>query len=303
MADKIIDFKKITDKNLIKLWVEHYKEYAENNEKRLLTKQETQDLYNEGYKRGLGSKLILLYNSLYALQMTARQEINYQILRLFTLSDRYIAGFNKLQELAQLYELKATDKDIVKYREQVAELIIAGVELKLDVEDKNGLLGEEALEEGIKSLKRNILFCRKVQELVEMDIMSDNSKQQIQSAREMILLITGELSNGIDYLKYKLGVGKAKTIKRDEDFYNFINKHIGVEKLVKKMDLLDKIITKHRNSKGLIDYVKEKTGAKVDVEKARKTMFDYPTENYGLTEADIKKIEGDIERLKSLRTL
>jgi hypothetical protein len=302
MADKIIDFKKITDKNLIKLWVEHYKEYGENNEKKLLTKQETQDLYNEGYKRGLGSKLILLYNSLYALQMTTRQEINYQILRLFTLSDRYIAGFNKLQELAHLYELEATDKNIVKYREQVAELIIAGVELKLEIENKKAL-GGEALEEGIKTLKRNILFCTKIQELVDIDIMSENSKQQIQSAREMILLITAELSNGIDYLKYKLGVGKAKTIKRDENFYKLIDKHIGVEKLVKEMDLLDKIIDKHRNSKGLNDYIKDKIGTKIDVEKARKTMFDYPTENYGLTEADIKKVEEDIERLKSLRTL
>ena len=34
MADKIIDFKKATDSNLIKLWVEHYKEQGE---KKLLT--------------------------------------------------------------------------------------------------------------------------------------------------------------------------------------------------------------------------------------------------------------------------
>lgn len=302
MADKIIDFKKITDKNLIKLWVEHYKEYGEEKEKKLLTKKEVQELYNEGYTRGLGSKLILFYNSMYALQMTTRQEINYQILRLFTLSDRYIAGFNKLQELAQIYEIKANNKDIVDYRDKVTELITAGVELKLEI-DNNNTKGEETLDEAIRILKRNILFCSKIQELVDIDIMSDNSKQQIQSAREMILLVTAEISNGIDYLKYKLGVGKTKAIKRDEGFYNFINKHFGVEKLVKKMEALDEIITKHRNSKGLSDYMKDKIGKDVDVEKARKIMSDYPTENYGLTEADIKKIDEDIEKLKSLRTL
>lgn len=302
MADKIIDFKKITDKNLIKLWVEHYKEYGEEKEKKLLTKKEVQELYNEGYTRGLGSKLILFYNSMYALQMTTRQEINYQILRLFTLSDRYIAGFNKLQELAQIYEIKANNKDIVDYRDKVTELITAGVELKLEI-DNNNTKGEETLDEAIRILKRNILFCSKIQELVEIDIMSDNSKQQIQSAREMILLVTAEISNGIDYLKYKLGVGKTKAIKRDEGFYNFINKHFGVEKLVKKMEALDEIITKHRNSKGLSDYMKDKIGKDVDVEKARKIMSDYPTENYGLTEADIKKVDEDIKKLKSLRTL
>lgn len=302
MADKIIDFKKITDKNLIKLWVEHYKEYGENKEKKLLTKKETQELYNEGYKRGLGGKLLLLYNSLNALQITTRQEINYQILRLFTLSDRYVAGFNKLQELAQIYDIKAKDKNIIDYREQVAELIIAGFELKLEIDNKN-TKGEETLDEAIKTLKRNILFCTKIQQLVDTDIMSDNSKQQIQSAREMIILVTGELSNAIDYLRYKLGVGKTKTINRDEDFYKLIDKHFGVEKLVKKMDLLEEVIIRHRNSKGLSDYIKDKINKDVDVEKARIIMSDYPTENYGLTEADIKKIDEDIEKLKSLRTL
>jgi len=302
MADKIIDFKKITDKNLIKLWVEHYKEYGEEKEKKLLTKKEVQELYNEGYTRGLGSKLILFYNSMYALQMTTRQEINYQILRLFTLSDRYIAGFNKLQELAQIYDIKAKDKDIIDYREQVAELIIAGVELKLEIDNKN-TKGEETLDEAIRSLKRNTLFCTKIQELVDIDIMSDSSKQQINSAREMILLVTSEIINGIDYLKYKLGLGKTKTIKRDEDFYKLIDKHIGVDMLAKKMEVLEKIIRKHRNSKEFNEYLKKVIKDHKDIDDAREKMNTYPIENYGLSEADIKDVDDDIQRLKTLRTL
>jgi hypothetical protein len=299
MADKIIDFKKATDSNLIKLWVEHYKEQGE---KKLLTKQETQELYNEGYTRGLGNKLVFLYNSLYALQMTTRQEINYEILRLYTLSDNYIVGFNKLEEIAYIYELKAKSKDVIDYRERVIELLIRGVKMKLEIGDKKAGEGD-ILEIGIVNLKKHILFCKKVQDLVDIDIMSDSSKQQINSAREMILLVTSEIINGIDYLKYKLGLGKTKTIKRDEDFYKLIDKHIGVDMLAKKMEVLEKIIGKHRNSKEFNEYLKKVIKDHKDIDDAREKMNNYPIENYGLSEADIKDVEDDIQRLKSLRTL
>ena len=299
MADKIIDFKKATDSNLIKLWVEHYKEQGE---KKLLTKQETQELYNEGYTRGLGNKLVFLYNSLYALQMTTRQEINYEILRLYTLSDNYIVGFNKLEEIAYIYELKAKSKDVIDYRERVIELLIRGVKMKLEIGDKKAGEGD-ILEIGIVNLKKHILFCKKVQDLVDIDIMSDSSKQQINSAREMILLVTSEIINGIDYLKYKLGLGKTKTIKRDEDFYKLIDKHIGVDMLAKKMEVLEKIIGKHRNSKEFNEYLKKVIKDHKDIDDAREKMNNYPIENYGLSEADIKDVDDDIQRLKTLRTL
>jgi hypothetical protein len=133
--------------------------------------------------------------------------------------------------------------------------------------------------------------------------MSDSSKQQINSAREMILLVTSEIINGIDYLKYKLGLGKTKTIKRDEDFYKLIDKHIGVDMLAKKMEVLEKIIGKHRNSKEFNEYLKKVIKDHKDIDDAREKMNNYPIENYGLSEADIKDVEDDIQRLKSLRTL
>ena len=69
------------------------------------------------------------------------------------------------------------------------------------------------------------------------------------------------------------------------------------------MEVLEKIIRKHRNSKEFNEYLKKVIKDHKDIDDAREKMNTYPIENYGLSEADIKDVDDDIQRLKTLRTL
>ena len=303
MTKKLVDFKKTSDENLLKLWVAHYKKYAEDSERKLFDKSEIQEIYDEGYKRGLADTLMQLYNAIYAVHITARTDLNNGITRLWTHINLYGDEYKRLEQIAEMYsrsDLKPDTDGAKAYREKVALYLLNDPPLKQNDTDEY-TVGEQIIENTVKGLKSSILFCQKAQELVGLDIMSDGAKEQIKSTRQIIKGLLGEIANHIGYLQYTLGLMKdeeGNTTKPNKDFYKLIDNNIGVDKLAKRMAKLEEIIDRQIYNKELMEKLEKRSGEGL---KALKEVEEkYPIESFGLTKGELDGVDKDIKRLSKL---
>lgn len=308
MNKKIVDFKKTSNENLIKLWVAHYKKYAENSDSRLFDRGEVQEIYDEAHKRGLADTLMKLYNAIYAVHITARQDLNNGIMRLFTHCNLYGEEYKSLEQIAELYSissLEAKTDEAKKYREKVALYLLKDRQLKQNDTD-DYTVGEQIIETTVKRLKSSILFCQKAQELVGRDIMSDEAKEQIKSTRQIIKWLLGDIANHIDYLQYELGLMKDENgnlTEPNKAFYKLLDAQIGVDKLAKRMAKLKEIIDIQIHNEELMEELKE-AGKKGEGVKALKELEEkYPLESFGLTKEELDEIDSDIARLSRLNRM
>ena len=303
MQKKLVDFKNTSNENLIKLWVAHYKKYADNSENKLFDKGEIQEIYDEAYKRGIADTLMQLYNAIYAIHITARQDLNNGITRLWTHKDLYGQEYRTLEQIAEMYsrsDLQPQTKEETVYREKIALYLLNDQPLKQSATDEY-TIGEEIIEKTVKRLKSSILFCRKAQELVGRDIMSDEAKEQIESTRQIIRVLLGELADDIGYLQYTLGLmkdEKGKPTERNEAFYKLIDEHIGVDKLAKRMGKLEEIIDRQIHNETLMEALKNAKGVGL-----KEVMEKYPLEDFGLTKEDIDEVNNDVSRLGKLKRM
>jgi len=308
MNKKIVDFKKTSDENLIKLWVAHYKKYTESNGNRLFDKSEIQEIYDEGNKRGLADTLMKLYNAIYAVHITARQDLNNGITRLWTHTNLYGEEYKSLEQIAEIYSissLKAKTDEEKAYREKVALYLLNDRQLKKSDTDEY-TIGEQIIETTVKRLKSSILFCQKAQELVGRDIMSDEAKEQIKSTRQIIKMLLGEIDDHIGYLQYSLGLMKdeeGKATEPNKEFYKLIDEQIGVDKLAKRMSKLKEIIDRQIYKEELMEELK-KAGRRNEGVKALTEIEErYPLESFGLSKEEIDEVDKDIARLSKLNRM
>lgn len=305
MNKKIVDFKKTSNENLLKLWVAHYKKYAENSNSRLFDRGEVQEIYDEGYKRGLADTLMKLYNAIYAVHITARQDLNNGITRLWTHTNIYGEEYKSLEQVAELYSissLEAKTDEAKAYREKVALYLLNDRYLKQNDTDEY-TVGEQVIETTVKRLKSSILFCQKAQELVGRDIMSDEAKEQIKSTRQVIEMLLGEIHNHIGYIEYTLGLMKdeeGKATKPDKDFYKLIDEQIGVSKLAKRMSKLKEIIDRQIHNEELMEELKKAGKESKKVKAFNEVMEKYPIESFGLTKEELDEIDRDISKLNRM---
>ena len=303
MKKKLINFKTISNENLVKLWVAHYKKYSENSESRLFDRGEMQEIYDEGYKRGLADTLMQLYNAIYGVHITARQDLNNGIMRLWTHTDIYGQGYKALEQIAKIYSisgLRPKTKEETDYREKIALYLLKDRPLKQNDTDEY-TVGEEIIEKIVKELKSSILFCKKLEELAGRDIMSDEAKEQIKSTRQVIKLLLGELSNNIGWLQYELGLMKdeeGNPTKRNEAFYKLVDKQIGVDKLAKRMGRLEEIIDAQIHSEELMRELKNASG-----ERLKEVIEKYPIEDFGLSQENIDEIDSLVKRWGKLKRM
>ncbi len=315
MTKKLIDFKKASNDSLIKLWIEHYKEYADDATKKLLTKQETQELYDEAYKRGLGSRLILLYNAIYLIHISVRQDINNGATRFLAIADSYFQKYKMYIQISELYTreaLKAITEEEKAYRDKVATFLLKNNYLDDLKDDKT--VGEDILENNIKSIKSSLLLCKKAQQLTGLDIISAKSKDQINTGRQMIKLLIADITNNIDELKYWLGLTEEQKKKGEipsKDFYDFIEKTIGVELLERVMQRLADMLARQARSKENLEATAraiEEISTKKLTDKEREKELkqasqeiddEYPIEATGLNEEDLAEVDRLIEVLRT----
>jgi len=316
MKKELIDFKKISDENLIKLWVSHYKKYADNSADRLLDKGELQLIYDEGYKRGLGNTLIKLYNAIYAVHITARQDLNNGIARLFTHGSLSGEQYRKLGVLAQMYrhkDLAPEGEEAKVYRDKIAVFLLNELHLSMlgkttsnvegEITDSGITVGEEIIENTVKGLKKSILFCKKIQEQVGRSIMSEEAEEQIKSARQIIHVLLVEIANNIDDLEYILGLMKDEAGKAVEepnkDFYKFIDENIGVDRLAKRMEAISKIIDRQTHNEGLLEELRAVSNDGKTPNELNAIIENYPIENIGLDKKELSAVEDDVTTLLS----
>lgn len=308
MNKKLVDFKKTSNENLIKLWVSHYKKYAESNGSRLFDRGEIQEIYDEAYKRGLADTLMKLYNAIYAVHITARQDLNNGITRLWTHTNIYGEDYKSLEQIAELYSLSSlearTDEEKA-YREKVALYLLNDRQLKQNNTDEY-TMGEQIIETTVKRLKSSILFCKKAQELVGVDIMSDEAKEQIKSVRQIIKMLLGEIHNHIGYIEYTLGLMKdeeGNATEPDKDFYKLIDEQIGVSKLAKRMSKLKEIIDRQIHNEELMEELKEAGKSGEGVKAMKELEEKYPLESFGLSKEELDEIDRDITKLSKLNRM
>lgn len=315
MKKELIDFKKISDENLIKLWVNHYKKCADNSADRLLDKGELQLIYDEGYKRGLGNTLIKLYNAIYAVHITARQDLNNGIARLFTHGSLVGEDYKKLGVLAQIYtyeNLTPQSEEAKEYRDKIAIFLLDKLHLNIfgkttsdvthEITDNKLTVGEEIVENTVKGLKKSILFCRKIQEQVGRNIMSEEAEEQIKSARQVIHVLLGEIADDISYLEYTLGLMKDETGKAEEpdkDFYKLIDENMGVGELAKRMEAVSKIIDRQTHNESLLEELRAVSDDGKTASELNAILEKYPIENIGLSKKELDEIENDVTTLLS----
>lgn len=297
MKKELIDFKKISDENLIKLWVSHYKKYADNSTNKLLDRGELQIIYDEGYKRGLGNTLIKLYNAIYAVHITARQDLNNGIARLFSHINLVGEEYRQLAILSQIYSytnLTPESDEERAYRDKIGAFLIEKLHLNITNGTNELTVGEEIIENTVKGLKRSILFCKRIQEQVGRDIMSDEAEEQIKSARQIIKVLLGELEDDIRYLEFTLGLVNDETgkpIETSKDFYTLVDTHIGVGKLAKRMEVLIKIIERQTHNEEELEELRASSNSNKPL---KEILEKYPIENIGLSKKELNDIENDV---------